>query len=133
MSNGGPGSRLFHAIVVVGLSLGADACGGLATTGGAAPDGGGDARKSPDGPTGSTEASDDATTEASPTDGPASDDASDSAFEGGNADDAGMAACPAACPTLCCCFANPDSGPDAARPCYCASQRPEVGFWPCYI
>lgn len=126
MSNGAPGSRLFHAIVVVGLSLGADACGGL-TIGSTAPDGGGDARKSPDGSTGSTEASDDAATEASPTD------ASDSAFEGGNADDAGMSACPAECPTVCCCFANPDSGPDAARACYCASQRPEVGFWPCYI
>ena len=132
MSNGAPGSRLFHAIVVVGLSLGADACGGLAA-GSAGSDGGGDARKSADGSTGSTEASDDAATEASPTDAPALADASDALIEGGNPDVTGIPACPAACPTLCCCFANPDAGPDAAAACYCASQRPEVGFWPCYI
>jgi hypothetical protein len=122
MSASDAGSRLFHAIVVMGLSFGATACGGQqATT--ASGDGGRDASGSSD----ATTAGDDGSAEG------ASADASDAALVGdvvsaspdagsdayGYPDDAGNCVCPPPRPAVPCCPA--------------ASGMSACGAWPCYV
>jgi hypothetical protein len=69
MGAGDAGSRLFHAIVVMGLAFGAGACGGQPSTQ-AAGDGGGDAFRSLDAMASADAAAGDA---AAAADGPAGD------------------------------------------------------------
>jgi hypothetical protein len=115
------GSRLFHAIVVMGLSFGASACGGQAAST-ATDDGGRDASGASDATTaGSDGSAGDASADA--TDAalvaevvPASPDAGSDAY--GYPDDAGNCVCPPSRPVAPCC---PLGSPSA-----CAA-------WPCYI
>jgi hypothetical protein len=126
MSGSAGGSRLFHTIVVMGLSFGAGACGGqTAVT--AAGDAGGDARDS----TGDATTGSDATgagdvvaggSDAVSLDAPFAADASDAGYDPdayGYEDDAGNCVCPPgarATPAPCC-----PPGYGACWP------------WPCYI
>lgn len=115
------GSRLFHAIVVAGLSFGASACGGLAQ-GSTGSDGGGDARKSPDGSAVPPDAlADVSIIEASPEASidaiEPSEAAGDAGFEGGYNDDAGNCVCP----------------PSTTRPVEPCCLGVAACSWPCYV
>jgi hypothetical protein len=114
------GSRLFHAIVVAGLSFGAGGCGGLAQ-GTAGLDGGGDARRSPDGSVAHPDAGTDvsileAGAEVS-IDAIEPSEAGDAGFEGGYNDDAGNCVCP----------------PSTTRPVEPCCLGVAACSWPCYV
>jgi hypothetical protein len=126
MSGSAGGSRLFHTIVVMGLSFGASGCGGqTAVT--AAGDAGGDAR----GSTGDATSASDATGasdvavgsgDAVSLDAPSPPDASDAGTAAdayGYEDDAGNCVCP------------PGARPYPA-PC-CPPGYGACWAWPCYI